>query len=174
MERHELIQRVAHAARLTGTFRLRSGAVSNVYWDKYRFESDPVLLAAIADHLVRLVASCSFDRYAGLELGGVPLATAMSLRTGVCCAFVRKKPKEYGTCNLIEGGAQRGEQLLVVEDVITTAGQVVDSVQALRERGFNVRDVVCVIDREAGGADRLSSIGCRLHRLFTMRELEEA
>ncbi len=174
MNRSVLAHRIARASRLSGQFRLRSGKTSNVYWDKYRFESDPVLLAAITDQLLQLAAHCTFDRYAGLELGGVPLATALSLRSGVPCAFVRKKPKEYGTCNLVEGGAQPGERLLVVEDVITTAGQVVASVRALRELGFEITDVLCVIDREAGGREKLAEIGCKLHPLFTMRELEAA
>ena len=174
MQRQELARRIATVARLTGRFRLRSGRISDVYWDKYRFESDPVLLDALSEALAWRVRHLQFDRFAGLELGGIPLATALALRTGVPCAFVRKEPKAYGTCNLIEGGVRGGERLLVVEDVITTAGQVVQSVEKLRSLGLEVREVLCVIDRQAGGRERLEGIGCRLHALFTVGELEEA
>ncbi len=172
MERLELARSIRQAARLTGRFVLRSGRVSDVYWDKYRFESDPVLLRAIAQGLLELARGLDFERLAGLELGGIPLATAMSLESGLPCGFVRKQPKSYGTRNLIEGGAVSGERLLVVEDVITTAGQVVDSVQQLRRLGFIVEHVLCVIDREAGGAERLEREGCKLRALFRMSELE--
>lgn len=174
MDRAELAARIREVARLTGRFKLRSGQISDVYWDKYRFEASPVLLRAIARDLLMLTRMLRFDRLAGLELGGIPLATAMSLEGGLSCGFVRKEPKPYGTCNLIEGGAEPGERLLVVEDVITTAGQVVQSVEQLRSRGFLVEDVVCVIDREAGGLERLKRVGCNLHALFRMSELEQS
>jgi orotate phosphoribosyltransferase len=84
-----------------------------------------------------------------MELGGVPLATAVALRTGKPCLFVRKKAKEYGTCNLVEGGFVRGERVVVIEDVITTAGQVCMSIQEMRALGLDVSQVICAIDRGA-------------------------
>ncbi len=99
----ELALAIAKASKLRGEFRLRSGAVTTEYFDKYRFEADPALLRAITDSLVTLVPSAT-DALAGLELGGVPLATALTLRTGLPAIFVRKRPKEYGTCRLAEGG----------------------------------------------------------------------
>src|SRR5438874_31274 len=103
--------------RLTGRFLLRSGATSEEYFDKYLFESDPVLLRAIAEAMAPLVPP-STDALAGLELGGVPLATALSRETGLATRFVRKEAKAYGTCRLAEGGDVDGARLVVVEDVI--------------------------------------------------------
>jgi orotate phosphoribosyltransferase len=172
VDRTELARAIRRVAHLTGTFRLRSGQTSTFYWDKYRFESDPSLLRAVASEMARLIAAEPFDRIAGLELGGIPLATALALHLNRPCLFVRKAAKEYGTCNLLEGGYSRGEQILVVEDVITTAGQVIESIQAMRDLGVRVEAAVCAIDRQQGGSEKLRGIGCKLLAVFTLDELE--
>jgi orotate phosphoribosyltransferase len=112
------------------------------------------------------------DWLAGLELGGVPLATALSLESGTPALFVRKEAKSYGTANLVEGGSQAGQRVLVVEDVITSGGQVCTSVQQMRELGLVVEHAVCVIDREEGGVQNIERVGCQLSSLFTMTELQ--
>jgi orotate phosphoribosyltransferase len=173
VDRRELARKIRRSSYLTGSFRLRSGQTSSFYWDKYRFESQPELLGAIAVELQHLLPSGEFDRLAGLELGGIPLATALSLAVGKPCLFVRKKAKDYGTCNLVEGGCTKGERIVVVEDVITTAGQVVESVGQMRELGVIINDVLCVIDRQQGGREKLTAIGCELHSVFTLDELEQ-
>jgi orotate phosphoribosyltransferase len=171
MERGELARKIKAAAYLTGEFKLRSGKISSFYWDKYRFESDPVLLDAVVDEMQRLLP-VSFDKLAGLEMGGIPLATCLSLKTGKPCLFVRKVAKPYGTCNLLEGGFRSGETAVVIEDVITVAGQVCASVGQMRELGLMVKDVICVIDRQQGGRENLKEIGCSLASVFTLEELE--
>jgi len=165
MDRKELASSIARVSRLEGDFRLRSGTRSTQYFDKYRFESDPTLLRAIAEHLAHLVPAGT-DALAGLELGGVPLATALSLYTGVPTLFIRKQAKEYGTCQLAEGGSIAGRRLLVIEDVVTSGGQLAESCQALRTLGAHVDHALCVIDRQAGGTEALSAIGVQLHPLF--------
>ena len=166
----QLARKIYDVAHLTGTFTLRSGAVSNEYFDKYRFESDPVLLREIAEALAPLVPAGS-DALAGLELGGVPLAVALSQVTGIPAVFVRKEAKTYGTCQLAEGGELEGRRLTVVEDVVTSGGQVVTSCGDLRERGGVVEHALCVIDREAGGSAALAEIGVELRPLYRMSEL---
>lgn len=168
-----LAARVFARAHLTGRFTLRSGAVSDEYFDKYRFESDPALLREIAEAMAPLVPD-GVDALAGLELGGVPLAVALSQVTGLPTLFVRKEAKTYGTCQLAEGGELDGRRLLVVEDVVTSGGQVIASCGDLRDRGAVVDDVVCVIDREAGGVERLAAQGLALSPLFTMGRLHAA
>jgi orotate phosphoribosyltransferase len=166
-----LAARVFAASHLTGTFVLRSGRTADHYFDKYRFESDPVLLAEIVSALVPLVP-VGTEGLAGLELGGVPLATMLSSATGVPAYFVRKEPKKYGTEQVCEGGEVAGRRLLIVEDVVTTGGQIVLSAQDLRSEGAVVEHAVCVIDREGGGSDVAAAEGIALHALFTMRDLE--
>jgi orotate phosphoribosyltransferase len=169
----DLARRVYESSHLTGEFTLRSGTVSNEYFDKYRFEADPELLREIAAALVPLVPPDT-DALAGLELGGVPIATVVSQLTGIPAYFVRKEAKTYGTCQLAEGGAVDGRRLTVVEDVVTSGGQVITSCGDLRERGAIVEHAVCVIDRESGGPQGLADIGVELRPLFTMTELKTA
>jgi orotate phosphoribosyltransferase len=166
-----LASRVFAASHLTGTFVLRSGRTADRYFDKYRFESDPSLLAAIVAELAPLVPP-GVEGLAGLELGGVPLATMLSASTGLPTFFVRKQAKKYGTEKICEGGDIRGMRLLVVEDVVTTGGQILLSAQDLRAEGAVVDHALCVIDREAGGADRVRAEGIALRSLFTMSDLE--
>jgi orotate phosphoribosyltransferase len=173
VQRSDLARTIYERTHLTGEFTLRSGAVSNEYFDKYLFESDPELLHAIAEALAPLVPAGT-EALAGLELGGVPLAVALSRVTGLPALFVRKEAKAYGTCRLAEGGDIDGRHLTVVEDVVTSGGQVVTSCGDLRERGAVVTHAVCVIDREAGGPGKLEAIAVELRPLFTMSELERA
>jgi orotate phosphoribosyltransferase len=163
--------RVYATSHLTGTFVLRSGRKADRYFDKYRFESDPALLAEIVAALVPLVPEAT-EGLAGLELGGVPLATMLSSVTGLPAYFVRKQPKKYGTERLCEGGDVAGRNLLIIEDVVTTGGQMVLSAQDLRAEGAVVEHAVCVIDREGGGSDVVAAEGITLRPLFTMRDLE--
>jgi len=169
-DRAGLAARIYAASHLTGTFTLRSGVVSNEYFDKYMFESDPELLRAVARACVPLVPA-TIDALAGLELGGVPLATMMSQINGLPTRFVRKQAKTYGTCRLAEGGELAGRRLCIVEDVVTSGGAILDAAVELRARGAVLGPVICVIDRESGGSEKLSAEGLELHPLFRMHEL---
>ena len=169
----QLAGRVYATSHLTGEFRLRSGATSTEYFDKYRFESDPELLRDIVTALAPLVPHGT-ELLAGLELGGVPIATMLSQVTGVPAVFVRKEAKTYGTCELAEGADVSGRRLTIVEDVVTSGGQVVTSCGDLRERGATVEHALCVIDRQSGGPEALADIGVELRPLFRMDELEAA
>jgi orotate phosphoribosyltransferase len=171
MTKHDLTQAIYDVAHLTGEFKLRSGITSNEYFDKYQFESDPKLLKAIAEHMAPMVPEGT-EYLAGLEMGGLAIATALSLETGIPAVFVRKKAKDYGTCKLAEGPSIEGKKLLVVEDVITSGGQVIISGNDLKSLGAIVSQVVCVIDREQGGRGKLEEAGYELTSLFTMSELK--
>lgn len=168
-----LARRVYEASHLSGEFVLRSGKTSTAYFDKYRFEADPLLLGAIGEALAPLVPS-DVDALAGLELGGIPLVTILSQLTGLPALFVRKKAKEYGTCRLAEGGVIAGRRLAIVEDVVSTGGAIIDAARALRTEGADIVSVLCVIDRESGGPEALMSEGLELQAAFTLSELVQA
>lgn len=170
--RDNLAKRIHLASNLQGTFRLRSGVVSNEYFDKYLFEADPALLREIAAAMAELIPEGA-DALAGLELGGVPLVTMLSQVTGLPARFVRKEAKQYGTCRLAEGGDIDGRKLVVVEDVVTSGGQILLSVAALRALGATIDTVLCVIDRESGGRENLARENLELRPLFTMSELKQ-
>jgi orotate phosphoribosyltransferase len=173
MDRAELAHRIYTVSHLTGEFTLRSGVVSHEYFDKYRFEADPVLLADIAAALVPLLP-VDTEVLAGLELGGVPIATALSLRTGIPAAFVRKEAKTYGTAQLAEGADVSGKRVTVIEDVITTGGQVMISAGQLRALGAIVDHVVCVIDRSPDHGAALAAEGLTMVALLTRAQLDAA
>jgi orotate phosphoribosyltransferase len=171
-ERANLIQRLHHASALKGHFVLRSGAKVSDYFDKYQFESDPTLLRRLARLMAGLIGKDS-EILAGLELGGIPLATAISLETGLPAVFVRKQAKEYGTCRAVEGPSVMGKSVVVVEDVITTGGQVIDSVQKLRNEGAKVDRVLCVIWR-GNDLSLLKNAGLTLRWVVTPAEMKMA
>ena len=168
-----LAKRIYDTAHITGEFTLRSGAKSREYFDKYLFEADPDLLKHITLAMVNLVPP-GIDALAGLEMGGIPIATMLSQLTNLPVLFVRKKAKDYGTCKIAEGGTVQGRKLLIVEDVVTSGGAILDAAKALRAEGAELARVVCVIDRESGGPANLAKADLILSPLFTMSELKKA
>lgn len=152
---------------------LRSGRVADVYFDKYQFESDPALLDALAAQMATLVPAGT-EVLAGLEMGGIAVVTALGRHTGLPCAFVRKQAKKYGTARLSEGADVAGRKVLVIEDVVTSGGQVAISTGQLRELGARVDRALCVIDRQDGGTEALAEHGIALSALFTRADLERA
>ena len=171
MDRQQLAREIYEVSHITGTFKLRSGQISNQYFDKYLFEARPDLLAAIADHMAQLIPAGT-EVLAGLELGGVPVASALSLKTGLPATFVRKKAKDYGTCKLAEGADVKGKNVCIIEDVVTTGGQIILSAHDLRKLGAKSENVLCVILRGSNSKELLAKEGLKLVPLFTMEELE--
>ena len=170
MTREELAVMIAETSVLRGNFTLRSGRTSTWYIDKYRFTTDPRLLRDVASALgQRLPANT--QRLAGPELGAVPLATAVSLATDVPSILVRAKAKGYGTGRRFEGVLNQGDHVVLIEDVLTTGGQAVDSAEALRDAGAKISLVLGVVDREEGAADAMKNAGFRFEALFTSSSL---
>ena len=167
----ELARRLRAVCRVTGEFVLRSGRTADEYFDKYQFEADPALLDTVAARMAPLVPDGT-EVLAGLEMGGIAVVTALGRHTGLPCAFVRKEAKGYGTRRLAEGADVAGRRVLVVEDVVTSGGQIVLSSRQLRQLGGRVDDALCVIDRQEGGAEALRAEGLALHALFTRTDLE--
>jgi orotate phosphoribosyltransferase len=155
-------------AYLEGDFVLRSGRRSRYYLDKYRFETRPDLLRALGERLASQIGEHEPEatRIAGPELGAVALAASASLESGLPFLIVRKEAKGYGTAKRLEGVFEPGERVCVVEDVVTAGGAALAAVQALREAGLECGTVVCVVDREEGGADELARHAVRLRSLF--------
>jgi orotate phosphoribosyltransferase len=171
----ELVEALREHAYLEGDFVLRSGKRSSYYLDKYRFETVPELLEELGARIAALAAEVEpdADRLAGPELGAVTLAAAASLAGRLPFLIVRSEVKAYGTGNRLEGAFSPGEKVVLVEDVVTTAGAAADAVRALRQAGLECRTAICVIDREEGGVDSLARLGVRLHPLFYAAEVVE-
>ena len=168
----EIAKSIYEHSHLTGNFLLRSGQYSNEYFDKYLFEARPDLLRKIAKEMSNLIPK-ETEVLAGLEMGGIPVATAISLETGIHCAFVRKTAKEYGTCKFAEGANVVKKKVCIIEDVVTTGGQIIKSANMLREIGAEVDKVLCVIQRNTDATEILAKEGLTLIPFLTMEYIKE-
>src|SRR3954470_24522967 len=137
MTRQQLAQRIADLSLLRGEFTLRSGRKSNYYLDKYRFETQPDVLIALGKLFAEHITD-NINRIAGAELGAVPLAAATAMASGKPCIFVRNQKKDYGTAKQIEGVLNAGETVMIVEDVLTTGGQVLEAAKSLESLGAKI------------------------------------
>ena len=168
----EIAKRIYNVAHITGEFKLRSGNISNEYFDKYLFEAEPELLVDIIKIMKPLIP-LKTEILAGLEMGGIPVVTALSILSGIKSAFIRKKAKEYGTCKLSEGADVKDKYVCVIEDVVTTGGQIIESVRELRKLGANIDTVLCVILRNDKAIEILANEGLKIIPAFTMDYIKE-
>lgn len=172
-ELRELGRDLVAASYLKGDFVLRSGKRSDRYFDKFLFETDPILLRRLGRHLAHLVP-VDTQRLAAPELGAVLLGGAVSMETGLPLVLIRKEPKGYGTSKQIEGHLQRAERVTVIEDVVTTGGDSLRSAQVLRAAGADVIHLVVVLDRGEGGEENIRGAGIPYSPLFRITDLELA
>lgn len=158
-----------------GEFTLASGAKSDYYINIKKASTNPRVLYLISQLMAEKMQAENIrpDRIAGIVLGSIPLAAALSMATGIPYVMVRKEQKDHGTKELIEGDLFPGDKVLVVEDVITTAGSSVKAISVLRENGAAVSEIISVVDREGGGRENLARIGVSLISLVTGSEITE-
>ena len=166
MDIRELAGRVKEAALLRGDFVLSSGRKSTYYLDKYRIETQPSILGAVAEGLAEKIPA-GVDLLAGPELGAIPLVTAVGLLTGIPFLLVRKKAKDYGTKKVVEGLWREGQSVVLIEDVLTTGTQAIAAADSLREIGLKVMKILCVIDREEGAREAVEGAGYVFDPLLT-------
>src|SRR5947209_19451998 len=170
MTRDQLAKRIADVALLRGEFTLRSGRKSNYYLDKYRFETQPDVLIELGKMLAQCIPS-NIDRIAGAELGAVPLAAAAAMYSNKPCVFIRNQKKDYGTAKQVEGILNAGERVVIVEDVLTTGGQVIEAAGSLKSTGAIIDRIIAVIDREEGARENIQGAGYVFESLFTTTDL---
>jgi len=166
----ELIERIKQTAYLEGDFVLRSGKRSKYYLDKYLFETCPDILRALGERFARHV-DAAVTRIAGAELGGVALAAATAMTCDKPWLIVRNSKKGYGTGKLIEGVLEPGDGVLLVEDIATTGGQVLEAARVITEAGARVTKIVAVIDRKQGAAENITAAGYVFESLLTREDL---
>jgi orotate phosphoribosyltransferase len=168
----DLGERLLAASYLEGDFILRSGRRSTFYLDKYLFSTQPDLLRDIAAGLAEKLAACGdFDLLAGPELGAVAIVAAVSLACGKPFVIVRKGAKGYGTDKALEGKAEPGQRVVMIEDVVTSGGAALMAVDKLRGAGLAVGTLLCVVDREEGGREQIEAKGLTFDPLFTATSL---
>jgi orotate phosphoribosyltransferase len=168
--REELIKRIKETAYLEGDFTLRSGKKSKYYLDKYLFETCPDILKALAVEFASHVTD-DVTLIAGAELGGVALAAATAMETGRNWVIIRNSKKGYGTGRMIEGLLKPDDVVLLVEDIATTGGQVLEAAKVITTAGAKVKKIVCTIDRKQGAEENITGAGYRFESILTKDDL---
>jgi orotate phosphoribosyltransferase len=166
----ELAKRIAEVALLRGSFTLRSGRTSRYYLDKYLFSTQPDILAELGRMFAARLPEGA-TKLAGAELGGIPLVAAASLASGLPCVFIRNQKKDYGTAKQLEGKLEAGDRVVLVEDVATTGGQVLEAAQVVRNAGAEVLTIIATIDRQEGARENIERAGYTFDALFTVADL---
>ncbi len=154
-----------------GRFTLKSGIESPFYVDLRPLASDPKILKNLANYLLEMLPLDNFDLICGVPYAALPMATAMSLESYIPLIIKRKEAKNYGTKKLIEGIYQKGQNCLLVEDVITSGKSLIETIAEVEQEDLKVADIVVVLDREQGGKQLLESKGYRVHTLFNISEV---
>ena len=170
MTRDELAKRIAQTAVLHGDFTLRSGRKSTWYIDKYLFSTKPDIIRAIGPLFNELIPEGT-TLLAGAELGGIPLVTSASMASDIPCIFIRNQKKEYGTAKQLEGTLRPEDRVVIVEDIATTGGQVLEAAETITNLGATVLSIIAVIDRCEGARENVESAGYNFQSLFTTADL---
>jgi orotate phosphoribosyltransferase len=170
MTREELIKRIKETAYLEGDFTLRSGKKSKYYLDKYLFETCPDILKQLGKEFAKYVTD-DVTLIAGAELGGVALAAVTAMETGKNWVIIRNSKKNYGTGKMVEGTIKAGDIVLLVEDIATTGGQVLEAAKIITEAGATVKKIVCTIDRRQGAEENITKAGYKFESILTKNDL---
>ena len=169
----ELSQHIKKQAFLMGDFTTRAGKKTDYYVDKYLFETSPVILKHVVE---RLVAQCppldTFDRIAAPELGAVALAAVLSVEINKPFIIVRKEQKDYGTNKLIEGQFEKGERVIIVEDILTTGGAAIRAGEVCEKEGLKVQTVIGVVNRQEGAEENIQAKGWGVQWLLTAEQIK--
>ena len=172
MKTEQLIQLLKDCGAIKfGHFVLTSGAVSDYYIDIKNASTDPNTLKKIAEAMAEYAEG--YDLIAGMELGAVPLVVALSLKTKIPYVIVRKDKRKHGTSKQLEGGSVKNKKILVVEDVTTSGGSVVKTLQILHENHGNVDKVLVVVDRESGAREKIENLNVEFVPLLSISEILE-
>jgi len=172
MHKNDLIQLLKECKAIQfGRFVLTSGAISDYYVDIKKASTNPTTLKAIAETMSEYTKG--YDLIAGMELGAVPLIVALSLETNLPYVIIRKEKKEHGTAKQIEGCDVKDKKVLVVEDVTTSGGSVVKTIQILRDNNAEVDKVLVVVDRDSGAKEKLQKLDIDFISLVSKKDILE-
>ena len=172
MNKLELAKRIKEVAFLEGYFTLRSGKKSKYYVDKYLFGTQPDILKRLAVELAKILPPAdSFDRLAGPELGAVTITSVLACEINKPFVLVRKDAKGYGTDKIFEGALNKGERVVLIEDILTTAGAALSAAERLRDYGVEIVKIIGVVDREEGAAENIANAGFQMDALFRKTDL---
>ncbi len=155
-----------------GKFILSSGKESDYYVNMKMAITDPKILKSIAKIVSKIISEDNIDKIAGPALGAVPLATAISLESEIPMLMIRKAKKGYGTSKLIEGTLNKGDSVVIVEDVTTTGGSLLKAIKAIEENGGIIKRAIVVVDRTEGAIENLKNENIHLEPLLSINDFK--
>jgi uridine monophosphate synthetase len=158
---------------LFGEYVQASGATFSYYVDLRTIISNPQVFNQVLNAYAEIIRNLEFDRIAGIPYGSLPTATGLALQLQHPMIYPRKEVKAHGTRRLIEGNYNRGEKVVVVDDILISGKSAIEGVEKLESAGLVVEDVVVLIDHQSGGKDRLGEKGYRSHSVITIAEITE-
>jgi orotate phosphoribosyltransferase len=177
-QKRRLLEIVRKKSLLTegGPFKLASGGMTDYYLDMKPTMLDPEGASLIADIVFDMLGGIrEVEAIGGLELGAVPIVTAVCARSfpqrPIDGFIVRKAPKDHGTARKIDGNFRNNSAVVLVEDVTTKGGSVMQAVEAVRARGATVTTIITIVDRLEGAEANLKKEGLALLPVFTARDL---
>ncbi|HMA82658.1 MAG TPA: orotate phosphoribosyltransferase [Candidatus Thermoplasmatota archaeon] len=171
MNTKELVDQLKSCGAIQyGHFVLTSGAVSDYYVDIKKASTNPGVLNTIATQMKNIIKN-KYDLIAGMELGAVPLIVALSLQTNIPFVIVRKQKRDHGTGKQIEGESVKDKKVLIIEDVTTSGGSVVNTIQILRQNNATLDKVITVVDRESGAQEKIEKLNLEFHPLVTVNDI---
>lgn len=172
IDKRQVLTHLKAAAFLEGDFTTRAGKKTSYYIDKYLFETLPEILDPLTTHLAALFPPPdTYDRIAAPELGAVSLAAVLSVKLKKPFVIVKKKTKDYGTKKLIEGAHHAGERYVVIEDILTTGGAVLNACDVLTNAGMTIVHIIGVLNREEGADEAITQKGFTVQSLYSKTEL---
>ncbi len=170
MNKNELIKLLKECGAIKfGRFVLTSGAVSDYYIDIKKASTNPNVLKKIASEMS--VYTEGYDILAGMELGAVPLVVALSLETNIPFVIIRKEKREHGTSKQIEGDEVKNKRVLIIEDVTTSGGSVIKSINTIRQNQGIADEVLVIVDRESGAEKKLQNLDVNFIPLLSVSDI---
>jgi orotate phosphoribosyltransferase len=170
MNKIELIKLLKECKAIQfGKFKLTSGAISEYYIDIKKASTNPFILKKITNLISNL--SKDYELIAGMELGAVPLIVALSLETNIPYVIIRKTKRNHGTSKQIEGSNVKDKKVLIIEDVTTSGGSVIDTINILKNEGAILDKIIVVVDRESGAREKIEELKLTFKPLLTISDI---
>ena len=156
-----------------GEFTLKSGEKSNIYVDLRKLISYPNLLKGVCKEIEKKINYADFDSILGVPTGGYSFAQVCSVSMYKPCLFLRKEAKDHGKKKLIEGVWNKGDKVVLIEDVITTGGSLIDTIHTIQSLGLVIEKIIVVLKRKDEGMIKIQNMGIHIEHIFTLEELQE-
>lgn len=161
-----------------GDFTLASGKKSSYYVDLRLVPSYPhqfrTMVKKLQNNIVEDIGLDSFDSLVSVPTGGLIIASALAIEIIKPLIYVRSKPKDYGTTKSIEGQIHKGMRVVMIDDVATTGGSVVNAIKSLKDANITIEDAYVIVNRMEGADEALKELGVKLHSLANVMQITQA